>query len=97
MERWSKFDAEGVRLAKTNRRVCTTVLTTKLVPVEAADGATFTDWTWASRVENQIVVAERAKATSETGRAHTTIMKEQIKHECNLRHEAVKPASSYGV
>jgi len=36
-------------------------------------------------VENQIMVAERAKAPSGTGRARTTIMTGQIKHECNLR------------
>ena len=31
------------------------------------------------------MVANRAKAPPGTGRAHTTIMTGQIKHECNLR------------
>ena len=36
-------------------------------------------------VHNQIVVAERAKAPTGTGRARTTIMTGKVKHECNLR------------
>ncbi|KAI0280934.1 transcription initiation factor IIF, beta subunit-domain-containing protein [Russula aff. rugulosa BPL654] len=69
MERWSKLDTEGVQLAKI--RI-----------YEPQSGA---PRIVVFNVENQIVVADRAKAPSGTGRARSTIMTGQIKHECNLR------------
>ena len=90
MERWSKFDAEGVQLAKIRiydvppggaPRIVV------LVPPEDGGGdEDIYELDMVNQdVHNQIVVAERAKAPSGTGRARTTIMTGKVKHECNLR------------
>jgi transcription initiation factor TFIIF subunit beta len=92
MERWSKFDAEGVRLAKIRiyKPQSATPRIVVFVPPEDGNGSDGDEDIYEldmvnQNVENQIVVAERAKAPSGTGRARTTIMTGQIKHECNLR------------
>ena len=90
MERWSKFDAEGVQLAKIRiydvppggaPRIVV------LVPPEDGGGdEDIYELDMVNQdVHNQIVVAERAKAPTGTGRARTTIMTGKVKHECNLR------------
>ncbi|KAF8492548.1 transcription initiation factor IIF, beta subunit-domain-containing protein [Russula emetica] len=92
MERWSKFDTEGVRLAKIRiyKPQSATPRIVVFVPPEDGNGSDGDEDIYEldmvnQDVENQIVVAERAKAPSGTGRARTTIMTGQIKHECNLR------------
>ena len=92
MERWSKFDAEGVRLAKIRiyKPQSATPRIVVFVPPEDGNSSDADEDIYEldmvnQNVENQIVVAERAKAPSGTGRARTTIMTGQIKHECNLR------------
>jgi transcription initiation factor TFIIF subunit beta len=91
MERWSKFDAEGVRLAKIRIYKPQSATPRIVVFVPPEDGSSDADEDIYEldmvnqNVENQVVVAERAKAPSGTGRARTTIMTGQIKHECNLR------------
>ena len=92
MERWSKFDTEGVRLAKIRiyKPQSETPRIVVFVPPEDGGGDNGDEDIYEldmlkQKVENQIVVAERAKAPSGTGRARTTIMTGQIKHECNLR------------
>ena len=92
MERWSKFDTEGVRLAKIRiyKPQSATPRIVVFVPPEDGSGSDGDEDIYEldmvnQNVENQIVVAERAKAPSGTGRARTTIMTGQIKHECNLR------------
>ncbi|KAI0298030.1 transcription initiation factor IIF, beta subunit-domain-containing protein [Multifurca ochricompacta] len=89
MERWSKFDAEGVQLAKiriydvppgTQPRIVV------LVPSDDGGDDDIYELDMVNQdVHNQVVVAERAKAPSGTGRARTTIMTGKVKHECNLR------------
>lgn len=89
MERWSKFDAEGVQLAKiriydvppgASPRIVV------LVPSDDGGGDDIYELDMVNQdVHNQVVVAERAKAPSGTGRARTTIMTGKVKHECNLR------------
>ncbi|KAH9173733.1 transcription initiation factor IIF, beta subunit-domain-containing protein [Lactarius sanguifluus] len=89
MERWSKFDAEGVQLAKIRiydvppgapPRIVV------LVPSDDGDGDDIYELDMVNQdVHNQVVVAERAKAPTGTGRARTTIMTGKVKHECNLR------------
>ena len=92
MERWSKVDAEGVRLAKIRiyKLQSETPRIVVFVPSEDGSGGEGDEDIYEldmvkQKVENQIVVAERAKAPSGTGRARTTILTGQIKHECNLR------------
>ncbi|KAH8978810.1 transcription initiation factor IIF, beta subunit-domain-containing protein [Lactarius hatsudake] len=89
MERWSKFDAEGVQLAKIRiydvppgapPRIVV------LVPSDDGDGDDIYELDMVNQdVHNQVVVAERAKAPTGAGRARTTIMTGKVKHECNLR------------
>jgi len=89
MERWSKFDAEGVQLGKIRiydvppgapPRIIV------LVPSEDGGDDDIYELDMVNQdVHNQVVVAERAKAPSGTGRARTTIMTGKVKHECNLR------------
>ena len=92
MERWSKFDTEGVRLAKIRmyKPKSGAPRTVVFVPPEDGSGDDGDSDIYEldmvkQKVENQIVVADRAKAPSGVGRARTTIMTGQIKHECNLR------------
>ena len=94
MERWSKFDAEGVQLAKIRiykPQSPTPRIVVFVPPEDGSNGSSDGDEDIYELdmvnqdVENQIVIAERAKAPSGTGRARTTIMTGQIKHECNLR------------
>jgi transcription initiation factor TFIIF subunit beta len=92
MERWLKFDTEGVRLAKIRiyKPQSGAPRIVVFVPPEDGgggdgDGDIYELDMVKQQVENQFVVAKRAKAPSGTGRAHTTIMTGQIKHECNLR------------
>jgi transcription initiation factor TFIIF subunit beta len=92
MERWSKFDTEGVRLAKIRiyKPQSATPRIVVFVPPEDGSGSDGDEDIYEldmvnQNVENQVVIAERAKAPSGTGRARTTIMTGQIKHECNLR------------
>ena len=92
MERWSKFDTEGVRLAKIRiyKPQSATPRIVVFVPPEDGSGSDGDEDIYEldmvnQDVENQVAVAERAKAPSGTGRARTTIMTGQIKHECNLR------------
>lgn len=92
MERWSKFDTEGVRLAKIRiyKPQSAAPRIVVFVPPEDGNGSDGDEDIYEldmvnQNVENQVVVAERAKAPSGTGRARTTIMTGQIKHECNLR------------
>jgi len=90
MERWSKFDAEGVELAKIRIYDVAPGAPPRiivLVPPEdgAGDGDIYELDMVNQDVHNQVVVAERAKAPSGTGRARTTIMTGKVKHECNLR------------
>ena len=92
MERWSKFDTEGVRLAKIRiyKPQSATPRIVVFVPPEDGSISDGDEDIYEldmvnQNVGNQIVVAERAKAPSGTGRARTTIMTGQIKHECNLR------------
>ncbi|KAN0123154.1 Transcription initiation factor IIF, beta subunit domain containing protein [Russula decolorans] len=92
MERWSKFDTEGVRLAKIRiyKPQSGAPRIVVFVPPEDGiggdeDGDMYELDMFKQKVENQIAVAERAKAPSRMGRARTTIMTGQIKHECNLR------------
>jgi len=90
MDRWSKFDAEGVRLAKIRiykPQSATPRIVVFVPPEDGSDGDEdiFELDMVNQNVENQVVIAERAKAPSGTGRARTTIMTGQIKHECNLR------------
>jgi transcription initiation factor TFIIF subunit beta len=92
MERWSKFDTEGVRLAKIRiyKPQSGAPRIVVFVPPEDGiggdeDGDMYELDMVKQKVENQIAVAERAKAPSRMGRARTTIMTGQIKHECNLR------------
>ena len=91
MERWSTFDTEGVRLAKIRiyKPQSGAPRIVVFVPPEDGsggdgDGDTYELDMVKQQVENQIVVAERAKGTSGMGWARTTIMTGQIKHECNL-------------
>ena len=92
MERWSKFDTEGVRLAKIRiyKPQSATPRIVVFVPPEDGSGGDGDEDIYEldmvnQNVDNQIVIAERAKAPSGTGRARTTIMTGQVKHECNLR------------
>jgi len=91
MERWSKFDAEGVQLAKIRiYDVAPGAAPRIVVLVPPEDGSGGDEDIYEldmvnQDVHNQIVVAERAKAPSGTGRARTTIMTGKVKHECNLR------------
>jgi transcription initiation factor TFIIF subunit beta len=90
MERWSKFDTEGARLAKIRiyKPQSGAPRIVVFVPPEDGSGGDEDSDIYEldmvnQKVENQIVVAERAP--SGMGRAHTTTMAGQIKHECNLR------------
>ncbi len=90
MERWSKFDTEGAQLAKIRIYKPQSATPQIIVFVPPEDGGDGEEDIYEldmvnQNVENQIVVAERAKAPSGMGRARTTIMTGQIKHECNLR------------
>ncbi len=92
MERWSKVDTEGAQLAKIRiyKPQSATPQIIVFVPPEDGSGGDGEEDIYEldmvnQNVENQIVVAERAKAPSGTGRARTTIMTGQIKHDCNLR------------
>jgi transcription initiation factor TFIIF subunit beta len=94
MERWSKFDTEGVQLAKIRIYKPQSGAPRIVVFVPPEDGSTsggdgdgdiYELDMVKQEAENQIVVAERAKAPLGMRRAHTTIMTGQIKHECNLR------------
>ena len=92
MERWSKYDTEGVRLAKIRIYMpqSATPRIIVFVPPEDGNGSDGDEDIYEldmvnQDVENQVAIAERAKAPSGTGRARTTIMTGQIKHECNLR------------
>jgi transcription initiation factor TFIIF subunit beta len=93
MERWSKFDAEGVQLAKIRIYDVPPGAAPRIVvlvpPEDGSVGGGDEDIYELDMVNqdvhNQIVVAERAKAPSGPGRARTTIMTGKVKHECNLR------------
>lgn len=89
MERWSKFDAEGVQLGKIRIYDVPPGAAPRiivLVPSEDGGDDDIYELDMVNQdVHNQVVVAERAKATSGTGRARTTIMTGKVKHECNLR------------
>jgi hypothetical protein len=89
MERWSKFDAEGVQLAKIRIYDVPPGAAPRIVVLVPSDDGEDDDIYELDMVNqdvhNQVVVAERAKATSGTGRARTTIMTGKVKHECNLR------------
>ena len=90
MERWSKFDAEGVQLAKIRIYDVPPGAPPRIVVVVPSDDDGGDDDVYEldmvnQDVLNQVVVAERAKAPSGTGRARTTIMTGKVKHECNLR------------
>ena len=90
MERWSKFDAEGVQLAKIRIYDVLPGAAPRIVvlvpPEDGGGGEDIYELDMVNQdVHNQIVIAERAKATSGTGRARTTIMTGKVKHECNLR------------
>ena len=92
MERWSELDTEGVQLAKIRiyKPQSGAPRIVVFVPPEDGCGGNGDDDIYEldmikEKVENQFVVADRAKAPSGTGRARTTIMTGQIKHECNLR------------
>jgi len=91
MERWSKFDAEGIELAKIRIYDVPPGAPPRIVVfVPPEDGVGGDDDVYEldmvnQDVHNQVVVAERAKAPSGTGRARTTIMTGKVKHECNLR------------
>ena len=86
------FDAEGVQLAKIRiyKPQSATPRIVVFVPPEDGSSSEGDEDIYEldmvnQNVENQVVIAERAKAPSGTGRARTTIMTGQIKHECNLR------------
>jgi len=89
MERWSKFDAEGVQLAKIRIYDVPPGAAPRIIVLVPSDDGGDDDIYELDMVNqdvhNQVVVAERAKATSGTGRARTTIMTGKVKHECNLR------------
>ena len=89
MERWSKFDAEGVQLAKIRIYDVAPGAAPRIIvlvpPDDGGDDDIYELDMVNQDVHNQIVVAERAKAPSGTGRARTTIMTGKVKHECNLR------------
>ena len=87
MERWSKFDTEGVQLAKIRIYEGAAPRIVVLVPPEdGGGGEDIYELDMVNQdVHNQAVIAERAKAPSGTGRARTTIMTGKVKHECNLR------------
>jgi transcription initiation factor TFIIF subunit beta len=92
MERWSKFDTEGVKLAKIRiyKPQSGAPRIVVFVPPEDGsgsdgDGDIYELDLIKEKVENQIVVANCAKAPSGMGRARTTIISGQIKHEFNLR------------
>ncbi|KAI0289747.1 transcription initiation factor IIF, beta subunit-domain-containing protein [Russula brevipes] len=91
MERWSKFDAEGVQLAKIRIYDVPPGAAPRIVVVvpseeDGGGGDDVYELDMVNQdVHNQVVVAERAKAPSGTGRARTTIMTGKVKHECNLR------------
>ncbi|KAH8991255.1 transcription initiation factor IIF, beta subunit-domain-containing protein [Lactarius akahatsu] len=89
MERWSKFDAEGVQLAKIRIYDVPPGAAPRivvLVPSDDGEGDDIYELDMVNQdVHNQVVVAERAKAPTGTGRARTTIMTGKVKHECNLR------------
>ncbi|KAH9964878.1 transcription initiation factor IIF, beta subunit-domain-containing protein [Russula dissimulans] len=89
MERWSKFDAEGVQLAKIRIYDVAPGAAPRivvLVPSEDGEDDDIYELDMVNQdVHNQVVVAERAKAPSGIGRARTTIMTGKVKHECNLR------------
>ena len=90
MERWSKFDAEGVQLAKIRIYDVPPGAPPRIVVVVPSDDDGGDDDVYEldmvnQDVLNQVVVAERAKAPTGTGRARTTIMTGKVKHECNLR------------
>ena len=92
MERWSKFDTEGVQLAKIRmyKPKSGAPRTVVFVPPEDGSGDDGDSDIYEldmvkQNVKNQIVIADCAKAPSGMGRARTTIMTGQIKHECNMR------------
>jgi transcription initiation factor TFIIF subunit beta len=87
MERWSRFDTEGVQLAKIRIYEGAAPRIVVLVPPEdGGGGEDIYELDMVNQdVHNQVVIAERAKAPSGTGRARTTIMTGKVKHECNLR------------
>jgi len=89
MERWSKFDTEGVQLAKIriyDGAAGAAPRIVVLVPSEDGGDDDIYELDMVNQdVHNQVVVAERAKAPSGVGRARTTIMTGKVKHECNLR------------
>ena len=90
MERWSKFDAEGIQLAKIRIYDAPPGVPPRIIVlVPSEDGGDDDDVYELDMinqdVHNQVVVAERAKAPTGTGRARTTIMTGKVKHECNLR------------
>jgi transcription initiation factor TFIIF subunit beta len=89
MERWSKFDTEGVQLAKIRIYDVPPGAPPRIVVLVPPDDGGEDDIYELDMVNqdvhNQVVVAERAKAPLGTGRARTTIMTGKVKHECNLR------------
>ena len=89
MDRWSKFDSEGVQLAKIRIYDGAPGAPSRIVVLVPSDDGGDDDIYELDMlnqdVHNQVVVAERAEAPSGTGRARTTIMTGKVKHECNLR------------
>ena len=92
MEHWSNFDTEGVQLAKIRiyKPQSEAPRIVVFVPPEDSSGGDGDDDIYEldmikQIVENQIVVAERAKAPSGTCRALSTVLAGQIKYEFNLR------------
>src|SRR5258708_29451921 len=78
MERWSKFDAEGVQLAKIRIYDVPPGAAPRIVVLVPSDDGGDDDIYELDMVNqdvhNQVAVAERAQAPSGTGRAPTTIL-----------------------
>ncbi|KAI0260417.1 transcription initiation factor IIF, beta subunit-domain-containing protein [Gloeopeniophorella convolvens] len=89
MERWSKFDSEGVQLAKIRIYDVAPGAPPRIivfVPSDDGDEDDMYELDMVNQdVHNQIVIAERAKVPASIDRARTTIMTGKVKHECNLR------------
>ena len=93
MEQWSSIDEEGVELAtiRVYQKAYSATgrqprITLQLPPGPGdAPGDMYELDMVNDSVENQFVIAERAKEPGTSSRARTTIMTGRVKHECNLR------------